>query len=59
MANQIPLDRDTLLARDRGADSGGLSREVGDTWTKACRGGEPDFKIVWHPPLGLLGDALA
>jgi hypothetical protein len=62
MANQIPLDPDTLLTRDQTAvalTEAGFPVRSATLATKACRGGGPEFKLFGTRPLYRWGDALA
>jgi hypothetical protein len=61
MANQIPLDPDSLLTRDQTAvalTQAGFPVRSATLATKACRGGGP-FKLFGARPLYRWGDALA
>jgi hypothetical protein len=62
MANQIPIDLDTLLTRDQTAvalTQAGFPVRSATLATKACRGGGPEFKLFGTRPLYRWGDALA
>jgi hypothetical protein len=62
MANQTPVDPDTLLTRDQTAvalTQAGFPVRSATLATKACRGGGPDFKLFGTRPLYRWGDAIA